>query len=94
MYFSTSFKAFVFVDKDPIPATSAIALDEIDANKGLRIKLRPTGDAAKPIANAFTDRVDPRRNKGGKDLIDSLIHPQPYANILSGVNAEDEHLYR
>jgi hypothetical protein len=44
MYFATSFNAFVFVAKDPIPDSAAIALDEIDTSKPLRIKLRPSGD--------------------------------------------------
>jgi len=93
MYYSTSFNAFCFVEKDPIPASSAIPLNEIEVAKGIRIKLRPMDDVAKTASNVVKDRGDPKRSKG-KDHFDSLIHPQQYGNILSGMNAEEDYAYR
>ena len=45
LYFASSYNAFVFVAKDPIPESANITLDEIDVSKPIRIKLRPTGQS-------------------------------------------------
>lgn len=62
LYFASSFNAFVFVAKDPIPDSAAIALDEVDLSKPLRVKLRPTGG--------------PESQAGPKDIIESLVAAQ------------------
>lgn len=45
-YFATVFNAFVIVGKDPISATAAVGLDEIDLSKPLVIKFKPVPGAA------------------------------------------------
>lgn len=44
-YYSPNFDAYVFVERDPIPASAAIAPDEFDPSKPLRLKLRPVVDS-------------------------------------------------
>lgn len=44
-YYSVSFHAFVFVNKDPIPPNTSVSLDEIDPTKPLRIKLKPISES-------------------------------------------------
>lgn len=79
MHYSPNYDAFVFVDRDPIPAAAAIAPDDLDPTKPLRLKFRPAGDSSDE-----TQQRAPRREP------ESLQNANSYSNILSAVKLEDD----
>jgi hypothetical protein len=80
MYYSPNYDAYVIVDRDPIPAAAAIAPDEFDPTKPLKLKFRPAVESPElPLAK-------PSR----KDPIESLTHANNYSSILSAVKLDDD----
>lgn len=79
MHYSPNYDAFVFVDRDPIPAAAAIAPDDFDPAKPLRLKFRPAVDSPEM----------PQLKPPNKEL-ESLQNANSYSHILSGVKLEDE----
>jgi len=41
MYYSEQDSAYIFVQKDPVPESACIPLEELDMSKPIKIKLKP-----------------------------------------------------